>query len=277
MAFVIEDLVQNRLIFVTDAEGAIVTSFKQEVYWELHEYFDVLEADVLDDSQYSEPEKSLMADIVSCYMLNRQAIIESLGEAGKISGTNFVNVSGSPLDDMVASGVYTGTGNALFEVTIDGQGTPDSFKWSKDGVEIATGVSITGTAQLLSDGIFVTFGATTGHGLADIWIVSTVALSDNKAGFFKKGKAGSAEVEFEQRKSGGVNAGASLSMSSVQLLDNLKNSAYRKGHNLTVPIVFDICGDCLLAIDFIYLNALPTPFIVTQLGPCNELPPDNCC
>lgn len=76
------------------------------------------------------------------------------------------------LDDAAPSGTCTQAGGAVFEVEIDTTGTPDKFRWRKDGGAWTSGVSITGAAQLLSDGISVTFGATTGHSYAAKWTIT---------------------------------------------------------------------------------------------------------
>ena len=86
----------------------------------------------------------------------------------KIGNLDF---TGSGLDDMSIGGTYTEETDAEYLVEIDGTGTPDTFKWSKDGGTTweATGVSITGSAQTLDNGVTVTFGATTGHTIGDQW------------------------------------------------------------------------------------------------------------
>lgn len=90
---------------------------------------------------------------------------DTIGE----SGTTF---SGTGLDDGLLVGTYTGTTSSkVYYVRIDGTGTPDTFEWSLDNFSTteATAISITGTDQLLSDGISVRFGTTTGHTVGDIW------------------------------------------------------------------------------------------------------------
>jgi len=66
---------------------------------------------------------------------------------------------------------YSGTDIKDYRVEIDATGTPDTFKWSNDGGSTweATGVAITGSAQLLENRIYVTFAATTGHTVGDYW------------------------------------------------------------------------------------------------------------
>lgn len=77
------------------------------------------------------------------------------------SGTFFVS---SGLDDATFSGTYTGTGNGIFSVTIDGTGTPDTFSWAINGnVQTSNIPIVAGVPVLLQDGISVTFAASTGH------------------------------------------------------------------------------------------------------------------
>ena len=81
-----------------------------------------------------------------------------------------VTVSVSGLNDISSGGTFSGTVATTFEVQIDGSGTPDTFKWRKDGGTYTSTVNITGSAQTLSDGVTITFAATTGHTVGDRWI-----------------------------------------------------------------------------------------------------------
>jgi hypothetical protein len=79
---------------------------------------------------------------------------------------------GTGLDDATEGGTFTGTADATYEVEIDSMAPPpDSFKWRKDGGAYTELVSITGSAQTLSDGVTITFAATTGHDLGDEWTI----------------------------------------------------------------------------------------------------------
>jgi len=81
-----------------------------------------------------------------------------------------ITFTGSGLNDMTNGGTFTGSEDTTYEIEIDATGTPDTFKWTKDGgTTYTTGVSITGSAQTLDDGSTITFAATTGHTLADKW------------------------------------------------------------------------------------------------------------
>jgi hypothetical protein len=79
--------------------------------------------------------------------------------------------TGSGLDDCTISGNYNGNQDNDYRVVIDATGTPDTFSWSRtgDATYVATGVAITGAAQLLENGVYVTFAATTGHTVTDRW------------------------------------------------------------------------------------------------------------
>lgn len=85
-----------------------------------------------------------------------------------------VHYAGSGLNDLSAGGtIDSGTEN-VFRIVITATGTPDTFKWKADDDEdYTTGVLITGGAQTLSEGLTITFLATTGHTLLDEWHVDT--------------------------------------------------------------------------------------------------------
>ena len=85
--------------------------------------------------------------------------------------------TGSGLNDITFGGTYTGTTAVTYYVKIDATGTPDTFSWSKDNFSSteATGVSLTGSAQTLDNGITITASATTGHTLNDVWQMTTLS------------------------------------------------------------------------------------------------------
>jgi len=90
-------------------------------------------------------------------------------------------LTGSGLDDMSSSGSYSGPDSRSYRIQIDGTGTPDTFKWSRDGGSTwaATTVSITGAIQQLEDGVCVYFAATTGHTLNDYWDFTAAAHAND--------------------------------------------------------------------------------------------------
>lgn len=79
--------------------------------------------------------------------------------------------NGAGIDDLSSGGTFTGASNLSFMIEIDAEGTPDTFKWSKDGglTWEASGVAITGATQSLIEGVTIDFIATTGHTLGDKW------------------------------------------------------------------------------------------------------------
>lgn len=84
-----------------------------------------------------------------------------------LSPTVYSPVGGAGPDDATFGGTPTTFANFLVE--IDANGAPDTFTWAKDFQTQAAGVAITGAAQALSDGVTVTFVATTGHTLGNQW------------------------------------------------------------------------------------------------------------
>jgi len=95
-----------------------------------------------------------------------------------------VSFTGTGLNDATSGGTYVKVGtenSATYEVEIDATGTPDTFKWRKGTGAWTTGVAITGAAQTLSDGVTITFAATTGHTLADKWTITVTSITEGGA------------------------------------------------------------------------------------------------
>ena len=97
-----------------------------------------------------------------------------------------ITFSGSGLNDMSHSGNYNGNEDRVYRVKLSATGTPDSVDVSNDdgATWLATGVAITGSAQLIEDGVYFTFAATTGHTIdvywkfdADTWGIELTGLS----------------------------------------------------------------------------------------------------
>lgn len=95
--------------------------------------------------------------------------------AAKTAAIGAVVFTGSGLNDATSGGTYTATVDHTYTVIIDATGTPDTFKWKKDSGSFTTGVSITGSAQTLADGVQITFAATTGHTLNAQWVITVTA------------------------------------------------------------------------------------------------------
>ena len=112
---------------------------------------------------------------ITGFSTTKKEYIQGITVSGTTPSTSAVTFTGTGLDDMTVSG--TSSISYDYIVQIDAAGTPDTFEWSDDGGTTwnTTGVAITGTAQLLIDGISVTFAATTGHTVGDNWSFSTTA------------------------------------------------------------------------------------------------------
>jgi len=85
--------------------------------------------------------------------------------------------TGSGLNDATFGGTWAGTAPATYEIEITTAGAPDVFKWRKTingGTpgSYTTGVNVTGAAQALSSGVTVTFAATTGHTVGNVWLLT---------------------------------------------------------------------------------------------------------
>ena len=82
-----------------------------------------------------------------------------------------VQTTGTGLSDLTPGGIYTGTSPAVYVLKIDGTGSPNTFKFSRDGgvTWISNGISITGSSQAVEKGITATFAALTGHTMGDAW------------------------------------------------------------------------------------------------------------
>ena len=94
--------------------------------------------------------------------------------------------AGGTLDDASSGGTYTGSDIAKFRVSIQSLGTPDQFKWNLNGTAFSGLVNCSTSPTALSDGVTVTFGATTGHQIADEWHIHaskvTLNVSDSSRG-----------------------------------------------------------------------------------------------
>lgn len=91
-----------------------------------------------------------------------------------------VSTTAPGLNDLTAGGTFTGTARTTFEIKLATIATPDTVNWRKVTADRygqktysawTSGLAITGSAQTLADGVTVTFGATTGHTVNDVWTV----------------------------------------------------------------------------------------------------------
>ena len=81
---------------------------------------------------------------------------------------------GTGLNDAMSGGSSTTLAGAshTYAVTISATGTPDHFTWTVDGGSSSAPTAITGVPRRLSsNGVTITFAATTGHTLADQWTI----------------------------------------------------------------------------------------------------------
>ena len=149
----------------------IVTSNKRRFYY----YHDGVYGDIF--LEEGMPLSDAYDDSASWRPLPAIVPPDILHEDTEVTGYRFISIDPAftgDLNDMVMNNVYTGAaGNANWEVEIDGAGTPNTFKWKKAAESYTTGVSITGSAQLLKEGVEVTFADTINHTIGDKWTFST--------------------------------------------------------------------------------------------------------
>ncbi len=100
--------------------------------------------------------------------------------AAQSTTTGAAVFTGSGLNDATSGGRFTALPtNAAYVVTISATGTPDHFTWTLNDGAASSPVAITGAAQTLSNGITIRFAATTGHTLADSWLIAVSATSSS--------------------------------------------------------------------------------------------------
>jgi hypothetical protein len=99
-----------------------------------------------------------------------------------VGTTGSPSFTGTGVDDlsMDAASVYQGHRSVDYRVEIDGTGTPDTYKWSRDGGSTweAENVPIAGaaTAMELELGLLIEFAATTGHTSGDYWDIAVAPV-----------------------------------------------------------------------------------------------------
>lgn len=88
-----------------------------------------------------------------------------------IGPTTFTGGGPGSLTDMFTVGTFSGAVVTNYAVEIDTIGATDTFKWSDDGGATwdATGVAITGSNQVLNNGVYVLFRHETGHAVGNRW------------------------------------------------------------------------------------------------------------
>lgn len=116
---------------------------------------------------------TLAPDTIDYALSNNIVAIISTSISGYV-GT--ITQSGVGLSDISVCGNYTHDDtDTAFKIQIDGTGATNTFKWSDDGGATwdASTVSMTGSWQLLSHGIYIKFAAITGHTNANYWTFTT--------------------------------------------------------------------------------------------------------
>jgi hypothetical protein len=92
----------------------------------------------------------------------------------KLSSLSSVTFTGTGTNDMLAGGTYNGNSTQIYCVEIDGEGTPNTFRWGRDpscsswqqgNVSIPDG----GAPYSLDYGVEISFESTTGHVTGDRW------------------------------------------------------------------------------------------------------------
>ncbi len=98
-----------------------------------------------------------------------------LGALYRLRPNGFLGVG---LNDVTWGTAATNAATAYYEVEIMTEGAPDKYKWRKNGGawddNTGAGYSITGAAQTLDEAQTITFAATTGHTLADKWVIGNL-------------------------------------------------------------------------------------------------------
>lgn len=90
--------------------------------------------------------------------------------------------SGTGVNDATFSGKLLGPATT-FTVQINGAGNPNTFQWKKGTGAFSATINVSTSPQILSDGISIGFGATTGHILNDSWTFTVSPMTATLTGF----------------------------------------------------------------------------------------------
>mgnify|MGYP003662733813 CR=1 FL=1 len=110
---------------------------------------------------------------------------------GSVTYIDDIYYKGVGLNDLTDNNTYSGSDDIRYEIQVDGVVGTNTFQWREFNVSTGvtgaytTLVAMTGGAQTLSNGLQVTWGATTGHTLNDEWVIPCKALS--RTGDWNKG------------------------------------------------------------------------------------------
>lgn len=107
-------------------------------------------------------------------LLGLQFTPKHLNSATSVIGAA-VHTTGTGLSDATSGGVNTATVDHVYRVKITTAAGTDQIAFSTDGGAFGASTNITGSAQTIANGVQVTFAATTGHTLNDIWTITVPA------------------------------------------------------------------------------------------------------
>lgn len=80
--------------------------------------------------------------------------------------------TGSGLDDLTASGTFVGGADMGVRIKVTTAAGTDKFRWTKHPYSLnewSDEIAMTGAAQVIANGLLVTFGATTAHTKGEYW------------------------------------------------------------------------------------------------------------
>jgi len=106
-----------------------------------------------------------------CFVHNLLSIDEGTITSTQERSLAAAAFTGSGLDDCTISGNFNGNADHDYRVVIDATGATDTYSVSRtgDATYFLTGQSCSTSPVLIENGVYVTFGAITGHTAADLW------------------------------------------------------------------------------------------------------------
>jgi hypothetical protein len=118
------------------------------------------------------------------FIMNEVTIDECVIQSAQQPSIGVPAFTGGGLDDLTVAGNFNGNAQSTVRVRIDGTGTPDTFEYSLDGGSTYQPglIPITGSAQLLDYGVWITFAATTGHTISEYWDIAVEPFGVTLAG-----------------------------------------------------------------------------------------------
>jgi hypothetical protein len=100
------------------------------------------------------------------------------GDTTKYLEGPFLYTNTGKVNDMTATGTYTGSVDSRFEIRIDSTGATDTFVWRKYNVtatskgNFSSPVNCSTSAISLSDGVSISFTSATGHAIGDFYSIN---------------------------------------------------------------------------------------------------------